>query len=713
SGRERLAKAGQFVVASVLAVGLAGVQLLPFAEYLQRSTAYATGSSRAQTHFSLAYSGLHAFPNLFGAPSQRFYDGLRLVGDLQLGDGSRVASNYIEANGFYVGLLVLLLAVVGVVSLVRRRTFAAVFSVLAAAGWVVYVHDLGGVGHVVGRLPLVELSAVNRSHPIWVFAVCCLAATGVDALVRAGAGRGRWAAAAGVATGGTLVLAGAVLLARHTLFEAGNPGGMVQDRLGRIAVDAHMRFIAFSFLAGVVALVALVAVAGRGRWLRGAAGAAVLAVVFAQGGWLLRSDNPTVDARLVHPESPGLSAVTAAAGPGEETVSLGNLLSADANLWYRLRSPDSYDGVGVRRYDRLQHDLAALPPPLGGSRTLEVLGIRYVASEAVYPTALLAAPLGPGRTFTATLDGLHALTVATGSPAPSATGGAGPQSATGGAGGGCEVALELVDTASGAVAGQSTAPCRKPFTTLSFPPIPDSAGHTYTAGFTGPAEVVAFATWAQGTSGLEQVDGSDTVALFRAPASPARFFSPPDARPVGSDDEARRLLVDPAFVMARTALVHDPVPATAGSPGQVEVLEQRATEVRLQVTRTDPGWLVAIQTSYPGWIATVDGRRAKVERADYAFTAVAVGAGTHQVVLRYHPVSVRYGMIVTGEALALLVIWLATARPRTPRARRARVPWDPTKQTVAATGEEVPGPSPPGPPPGRGRGRRRRRAGPG
>ena len=97
------------------------------------------------------------------------------------------------------------------------------------------------------------------------------------------------------------------------------------------------------------------------------------------------------------------------------------------------------------------------------------------------------------------------------------------------------------------------------------------------------------------------------------------------------------------------------------------------------MTRADPGWLVAIQTSYPGWTATVDGKRADVERADYAFTAVAVDAGTHEVVLRYRPRSVRYGMIVTAEALVLMVIWLATSRPRTPRARRARIPWDPTK----------------------------------
>ncbi len=663
-GRERLAKAGQFVVASILAVGLAAVQLLPFVEYLRRSTAYAEGAERAQAHFALAYSGLHGFPNLFGAPSESYYQPLQLVGGIQLPDGARVASNYIESSGFYVGLLVLLLAGVGVVSLVRRQkpagqTVFGVVAALAAAVWVVYAHDLGGIGHSVAKLPLVELSTINRSHPIWAFAVCCLAAMGVDGLLRAGAGGGRraWAAAGGVAALGVLMLAGAVLLARHTLDAGGNLGGRVLDPVGKASVDAHLKFVAFTFLAGVAVLVALVGLGGR-RWVRGVAGLAVVGVVFAQGGWLLRSHNPTVDEDLIGASSPALEALQRAAGPTEETVSLGALLSADANLWYRLRSPDSYDGVGVRRYEQLQRDLVALPEPLRGTRTLEVLGVRYVASEQVYPTALPAARLPVPRTFNVTLNGLHAVTAVPATQPP----------------GSCQITLELVEGTAGPVAAQAAAPCRKPFTTLSFPPIADSQGKTYTARFGGQADVLAFAPWAQGLVGLEQVDvADDDVALFRAPSVPGRYFSPADSRPVADDDEARRILVSAGFEMGRTALVHDPdTPATTGAAGQVEVVEQRATKVVLRVTRTDPGWLVAIQTSYPGWTALVDGKRTDVERANYAFTAVPVDAGTHEVVLRYRPRSVRYGMIVTAEALVLLVIWLATSRPRAPRARRAR-----------------------------------------
>jgi hypothetical protein len=676
-GRERLAKAGQFMVASILAVGLAAIQLLPFAEYLQRSTAYEEGSERAQAHFDVGYSALQAFPDLFGAPSKTFHEPARFVGGLELPDGTPIASNYNESAGVYVGLVALFLAGVGALSAVRRRSVVGIFLVVAAAGWFVYVHDLGGIGHTVGALPLVELSIINRSNPIWAFAVCGLAAFGFDAVAGLAGGRRRLAGAVAVAGGGTLVVAAAVVLARVTVERTDGRATLVTAAVRDAVIDDHLLFIVLTSLAGMAVLAGLAASGGR-RLARTGAGLALVGVIFAQSGFMLRGHNPTVDERLVFPTSPGLDAVAAAAGPGEESVSLGMLLSADINLWYRLRSPDSYDGMGVYRYEQLRRDVAAMPPALAGARTLDVLGIRYLTAEnGVYPTAVVASALPATPTFTATANDLHSLTTLTGPVAV----GVSPSD--------CRVTVELVDTGSGETAGRAEAPCRTPYTTLSFAPIAASAGRTYTATFGGQAPLVAFIPWAQGVSGLEQVDVNDKVALFRAPASPARYFSPPDARPVGSDAEARRLLVEPGFAMGRTALVHDAaVPATSGSAGQVEVLEQRATEVRLRVTRSDPGWLVAIQTSYPGWKATVDGQPAEVERADYAFTAVAVDAGTHEVVLRYRPVSVRYGMIVTGEALVLMVIWAATAKPRTPRARRARIPWDPTKQPALPPEEE-------------------------
>jgi uncharacterized membrane protein YfhO len=61
----------------------------------------------------------------------------------------------------------------------------------------------------------------------------------------------------------------------------------------------------------------------------------------------------------------------------------------------------------------------------------------------------------------------------------------------------------------------------------------------------------------------------------------------------------------------------------------------------------------------------VDGQPSEVLRADYFLQGVAVPAGHHVVVLRYHDPSIGYGL--WGSALALLAVAgaaLATRRRR-------------------------------------------------
>jgi uncharacterized membrane protein YfhO len=65
------------------------------------------------------------------------------------------------------------------------------------------------------------------------------------------------------------------------------------------------------------------------------------------------------------------------------------------------------------------------------------------------------------------------------------------------------------------------------------------------------------------------------------------------------------------------------------------------------VARTTPGWLVALQTFYPGWHARVNGNDVPIERANVAFSAVPVGAGTSDIVLSYDPLSVRLGVLIS------------------------------------------------------------------
>ena len=68
------------------------------------------------------------------------------------------------------------------------------------------------------------------------------------------------------------------------------------------------------------------------------------------------------------------------------------------------------------------------------------------------------------------------------------------------------------------------------------------------------------------------------------------------------------------------------------------------------------GFLYLADQYFPGWRATVNGAPAPILRANYAFRAVEVPAGTSTVEFRYRPVSVLIGAAITAITLAGLAI---------------------------------------------------------
>lgn len=113
-------------------------------------------------------------------------------------------------------------------------------------------------------------------------------------------------------------------------------------------------------------------------------------------------------------------------------------------------------------------------------------------------------------------------------------------------------------------------------------------------------------------------------------------------------------------------------PVEAGLPGAGLPTEARITQyepgrVRIEAQLPKPGFLLLLDSYFPGWTATVDGRDAHIYRADYAFRAVALPAGAHSVTFEYRPLSFRLGLGVSALVLGVLgVLWFRSRRRAAP-----------------------------------------------
>ena len=154
---------------------------------------------------------------------------------------------------------------------------------------------------------------------------------------------------------------------------------------------------------------------------------------------------------------------------------------------------------------------------------------------------------------------------------------------------------------------------------------------------------------------------------FRAPALPRVFWTgswevAPDAAVTGpllraASGEMAVLAEPPAGL---------PRPGAPGGPVAAEGIRVDGPSLEATLVAPRDGLAVILDPFYPGWTATVDGQPAPILRADFAFQAVPVSAGRHEIRLAYRNRWVTLGAAVSLVTLAVLVGTLAL------RSRRLR-----------------------------------------
>jgi len=154
---------------------------------------------------------------------------------------------------------------------------------------------------------------------------------------------------------------------------------------------------------------------------------------------------------------------------------------------------------------------------------------------------------------------------------------------------------------------------------------------------------------------LASVEGlfPEPMRVYRVPEPRPRTYAVSGAR-VAEGDDAVRTLLDPAFDPAQEVVL-SAGPAARVDPsfsGVSRLAARDADHVAVDAELSSRGYVVLVDAWDPAWRATVDGRPAELLRANVAFRALALPAGRHRVEMRYRPVTLPWGLVVTGLAVA-------------------------------------------------------------
>jgi hypothetical protein len=101
-----------------------------------------------------------------------------------------------------------------------------------------------------------------------------------------------------------------------------------------------------------------------------------------------------------------------------------------------------------------------------------------------------------------------------------------------------------------------------------------------------------------------------------------------------------------------------------GREKAVEFVSESNNRLRLLIKTSENTFFVLNDTYFPGWKAFVDGQETKIHRADYAFRAILLNTGTHQVEFIYDPLSFKIGAVMSIlGVIGCVTLYLTRRKP--------------------------------------------------
>ena len=107
-------------------------------------------------------------------------------------------------------------------------------------------------------------------------------------------------------------------------------------------------------------------------------------------------------------------------------------------------------------------------------------------------------------------------------------------------------------------------------------------------------------------------------------------------------------------------------PERVGEAGcrRCEISCYEPERVLMNVSADRDCYLLFQDLYYPGWRAYVDGNEQEILRSDMGIRSVEVAGGNHRVEMKYQPMTLRYGLLLTCFGIALSIIYGKKAKAK-------------------------------------------------
>jgi uncharacterized membrane protein YfhO len=149
---------------------------------------------------------------------------------------------------------------------------------------------------------------------------------------------------------------------------------------------------------------------------------------------------------------------------------------------------------------------------------------------------------------------------------------------------------------------------------------------------------------------------------------PGRFLLYGRVHTVKDDKEMKEKLLDRSIDLRQELVIlsKDGIDLSEKNvKGRVRLLSYNSNKVSFECETQSNAFLYVSDAYYPGWKAYLDGKEARIYRANLAFRAIYIPRGTHTVLFVYRPLSFYVGCCLTVFGLLASLFLLTRRRGRT------------------------------------------------